>query len=230
MLARMTPQAESDLYPPVKAFLEAQGYAVKAEIGECDLLAIRGEEEPVVVELKRAFSLALVMQGAARQAMFAQVYLAVGLGPRGWGPRYKDVIRLCRRLGLGLLAVRFGAAGAAVEAHLDPGPFAPRRNAKRRGRLLREFARRAGDPNLGGTTGVKRVTAYRQDALRLARHLAEAGPASPAAAAAATGVARAGAILRADHYGWFARVARGVYALTEAGAAGLAAFPPPPDP
>ena len=38
--------------------------------------------------------------------------------------------------------------------------------------MLREFQRRVGDPNTGGTTGVKRMTAYRQDALRLA---AEAG-------------------------------------------------------
>ncbi|MFV0473779.1 MAG: DUF2161 family putative PD-(D/E)XK-type phosphodiesterase, partial [Pikeienuella sp.] len=76
-------------------------------------------------------------------------------------------------------------------------------------------------------TGVKRVTAYRQDALRLARHLAEGGPAAPAALAAATGVARAGAILRADHYGWFERVSRGLYRLTAAGAEGLGAFPAP---
>lgn len=227
MLAPMTPKAESDLYLPIKAYLEAQGYEVKAEIGDCDILAKRGEEEPVVVEMKLSFSLALVMQGAARQALFEQVYLAVPIGPRGWKLRYKDVTRLCRRLGLGLLAVRFGEDGASVEAHLDPGPYAPRKNAKRRGRLLREFERRAGDPNRGGTTGVKRVTAYRQDALRLARHLAETGPGAPAAAAAATGVSRAGAIFRADHYGWFARVERGVYELTAAGAEGLKAFPPP---
>jgi hypothetical protein len=30
---------ESDLYPPVKAFLEAQGYEVKGEIGGCDACA-----------------------------------------------------------------------------------------------------------------------------------------------------------------------------------------------
>ena len=38
--------------------------------------------------------------------------------------------------------------------------------------------RRTGDPNPGGTTGIKRVTAYRQDALRCAAHLATHGPAS----------------------------------------------------
>ena len=33
---------EHDLYPPVKAFLEAPGYAVKGEIDSCDVVAIRG--------------------------------------------------------------------------------------------------------------------------------------------------------------------------------------------
>lgn len=213
---------EADLYPPVKAYLETQGYEVKGEIGDCDLLALRAGEEPVAVELKLTFSLALVMQGVARQTMFEHVYLAVPVsGERGWRLRYRDVVRLCRRLGLGLLAVR---EGGEVEAHLDPGAYAPRRNAKRRGRLLREFERRVGDPNAGGTTGVKRMTAYRQDALRLARHLAAAGPSRPAEAARATGVARAQPILSADHYGWFERVERGVYALTPKGDAGLEAF------
>ena len=213
---------ESDLYPPVKSYLEAQGYEVKAEIGDCDLIAVRGDEEPVVIELKLSFSLALVMQGVARQTLFEQVYLAIPVsGEKGWRLRYRDIIRLCRRLGLGLIAVR---DDGGVEAHLDPGPYQPRRNARRRGRLLREFERRVGDPNAGGTTRVKRMTSYRQDALRLAVHLQEAGPTKAAAAAQATGVARARAIMAADHYGWFERVERGVYALTPKGEAGLGEY------
>ncbi|WP_340108965.1 DUF2161 domain-containing phosphodiesterase [Pikeienuella sp. HZG-20] len=225
----MTPAAETDLYPPIKLYLEAQGYDVKAEIGPCDILAIREGEEPVAVEMKLTFSLALVMQGVARQELFDQVYLAAPPpGPRGAKRRRRDMMRLCRRLGLGLILVRFDAAGAHVEPHLDPGPFTPRRNARRRGLLLKEFAARAGDPNCGGAPGAGRITAYRQDALRLARHLAEQGPTKAAHAAAATGVPRAGAIFRSDHYRWFQRVERGVYALTPEGEAGLAAFPAPP--
>lgn len=209
---------ESDLYPPVKAYLQAQGYDVKAEIGDCDLMAIRGDEAPVVVELKLTFSLALVMQGVARQAMFDDVYLAVPVsGDRGWKLRYKDIIRLCRRLGLGLLAVK----DDGVEAHLDPGPYQPRKQKRRIGRLLKEFERRVGDPNEGGTTGVKRMTAYRQDALRCAILLNRDGPTKAALVAKGAGVARAAAIMRADHYGWFERTSRGIYALTPKGATGL---------
>jgi hypothetical protein len=208
---------ESDLYPALKAFLEAQGYVVKAEIGACDVMAVRGEEPPVVVEMKLTFSLGLVMQGIARQALFDAVYLAVPVsGEKGWKLRYRDIIALCRRLGLGLLAVN----GDRVEPHLDPGPYAPRKNARRAGVLLKEFHKRVGDPNRGGTTGIKRMTAYRQDALRCGVVL-QAGPLKAALVARAAGVTRAATILQDDHYGWFQRVERGIYALTDKGRADL---------
>lgn len=209
---------EAALYPPVKAFLEAQGYEVKAEIGACDLLACRGDDPPVVVELKTSFTLGLVLQGVARQALFDTVYLAVPVGPKGWSARYKDILALCRRLGLGLLAVK---PDATVEAHLDPAPYQPRQNTARAGRLLREFQRRVGDPNIGGTTGIARMTAYRQDALRCLAALAE-GPQKATALARATGVARAATLMRADHYGWFDHPARGIYALSPKGIVALA--------
>ncbi len=213
---------EADLYPPLKAYLQAQGYEVKAEIGDCDIMARRGAEPPVVVEMKLTFSLALVLQGVARQALIEQVYLAVPVSAkRGWGLRYKDITRLCRRLGLGLLAVRVGA-DPSVEAHLDPGPYAPRRNAARAGRLLREFERRVGDPNLGGITGIKKMTAYRQDALRCAAHLGANGATKAAEVARASGVARAASLMRADRYGWFERLERGIYGLTPKGHTALA--------
>jgi hypothetical protein len=107
-----------------------------------------------------------------------------------------------------------------VEAHLDPGPYLPRRNVARAGRLLREFQRRVGDPNQGGTTGIKRMTAYRQDALRCLASVAD-GPLKAAEVAKRAGVAKAATLMRADHYGWFDRVALGVYAVSPKGLAAL---------
>jgi hypothetical protein len=211
---------EADLYAPLKAYLTAQGYEAKAEIGACDILARRGDEPPLVVEMKTTFSLQLVMQGVARQSLFDCVYLAVPVSAkRGWALRYHDIIALCRRLGLGLLAVDPGQG--AVSAHLDPAPYTPRKSAFRAARLLREFDRRVGDPNTGGTTRTPRMTAYRQDALRCAAELSRSGPARAMLVARATGVARAGPLMRADHYGWFDRVSTGTYALSPKGAAAL---------
>ena len=50
---------ETDLYAPIKSFLETQGYEVKAEVAAADVVACRVGEDPLIVELKTSFSLAL---------------------------------------------------------------------------------------------------------------------------------------------------------------------------
>lgn len=216
-----SPIRETELYLPIKAFLEGQGYEVKAEIGPADLVAMRGDEPPVIVELKTQFSLALFHQGIERLALSDTVYVAV---PRKTGrPFYKTLkanVKLARRLGLGLLTVRL--SDGLVEAHADPGPYAPRASKPKKARLLKEFARRQGDPNLGGTRG-SIVTAYRQDCARMAAYLAQHGPSRGRDVKDATGVARATAMMRDDHYGWFEKVEKGVYQVTEKGRGALGA-------
>jgi len=223
----MTAIRETDLYPPIKALLEGQGYAVKGEVAEADVVAIRGDEDPVIVELKTAFALTLVHQGIARQSISDAVYLAI---PRKTGrvawKALKDNIGLCKRLGLGLITVRL--RDGLVEIHCDPAPFKPRKSARRKARLLREFARRVGDPSTGGATRSGLVTAYRQDALRCAAHLSDAGPTKGAMVAKATGVPQATRLMATDHYGWFERVEKGVYGLTPKGAQGLKDYQVPP--
>ncbi|MDJ1006473.1 MAG: DUF2161 family putative PD-(D/E)XK-type phosphodiesterase [Paracoccaceae bacterium] len=205
---------ETDLYPPVKAYLEAMGFEVKGEVASADVVAMRPGEDPVVVELKTGFSLALFHQGVERQAVTDWVYLAV---PRLTGRRFQTALRsniaLCRRLGLGLLTVRL--RDGLCEPHLDPAPYRPRKNAARKGRLIREFARRVGDPNTGGSRGPV-MTAYRQDALRCLAMVA-AAPTKASVVAAETGVVTARRIMSDDHYGWFERVERGVYAASPKG-------------
>ena len=208
---------ETDLYLPVKRFLEAQGYVVKGEVRECDIVAVRGDEPPVIVELKTGFSLALLLQGVDRQAMTDAVYLAF---PPPKRRQHGDIVKLCRRLGLGVLLV----SGRDVEALLDPAPYQPRKSAPRTTRLLKEFVHRVGDHNAGGSARAPRITAYRQDALRCAAFLGEAGPSAVKAIRLTTQVGRTAGILQRDVYGWFARESRGVYALSPKGHSALATF------
>jgi hypothetical protein len=211
---------EADLYHPVKSFLEAQGYVVKGEVGAVDLVAVRGDEDPIVVELKLRLTLTLYHQAVTRLHMTDLVYIAV---PKPAGRTARRALRenriMCRRLGLGFLTVR---TDGVVEAQCDPGPYAPRRNMAKREKLLRDFHRLEGDPNSGGATRHGIVTAYRQDALRCALYLAESGAEKGALVAKATGVANATRLMRDNHYGWFHRVEAGVYALTPEGHQGLA--------
>lgn len=213
----MPTQKEADLYPFVKSLLEGQGYVVKSEVGAADVVALRGGEPPVVVELKLSLSLTLFHQAIARQTVTDEVYIAVEHRPgKRFAKSLKQSISLARRLGLGVMTVR--CSDGLVQIHCDPGPFTPRKAPKRREALLREFARRVGDPNTGGQKRQGLVTAYRQDALKLALYLYEAGASRGRDVARETGVAQATRTMRDDHYGWFERVETGVYGLSPAGA------------
>jgi hypothetical protein len=208
---------ETELYLPVKRFLERQGYVVKAEVGDCDVLAVKGEEPPVIVELKTSFNLQLLLQGIDRQAMTDIVYLAI---PEPKQSVHRDVLRLCRRLGLGLLTV----SKEWVEAHLDPAPYQPRKIAQRKNLLLKEFQRRVGDHNAGGSNKRPIVTAYRQDALRCVKFLKHSGASKLVDIVTQTKVERARGILRSDVYGWFFKVDRGIYNLSPKGEDALKIF------
>jgi len=217
-------EREEQLYAPIKAYLEGQGYEVKAEIRGCDLVARRGDEPPLIVELKTGFTLPLVLQGIDRLALSDHVYLAVGVAARPapgsiWRRERRSILKLCRRVGVGLLAVheQMRSGAPLVEPMLDPVPYRPRPDRRRRELLLREFAHRVGDPNTGGTTRRPIVTAYRQSALRCAAHLAASGPTKASAVAAVTEVREAATLMRRDVYGWFERVERGIYALSPRG-------------
>lgn len=207
---------ETDLYAPIKNLLEGQGYEVKSEIGDADVVGYRSDEAPVIVELKTSFSLALFHQAIERQAVTTSVYVAV---PRQTSRQFFKSLQnnkaLCRRLGLGLITVRLKDGFA--ETHLDPAPYKPRQSTAKKGRLLREFSKRVGDPNTGGSARTGLITAYRQDALRCLKLLADQGPTKASDVARATQVENARRIMADDHYGWFERQRVGVYAITPMG-------------
>jgi hypothetical protein len=207
---------ETDLYLPVKRLLEGQGYMVKGEVGAADVVAVRGDEDPVIVELKSGFSLSLFHQAIERQAISDAVYVAV---PHMAGRvSYRALVenrKLCRRLGLGLVTVRL--ADGFVEIHCDPEPYKPRQSKPRKTRLLREFVRLVGDPNSGGATRRNLVTGYRQEALRCLKLLEELGPTKAAMIARQTEIVHARRLMSDNHYGWFERVQPGIYALSPKG-------------
>lgn len=215
--------AETELYLPLKTFMEGAGYSVKGEVNDCDLVGVKDGDPPIIVvcEMKLAFNLELVMQGVKRASFCDEVWLAARASKTGRGREHDARFRnLCRRLGFGVISVSDAGEVAVIVA---PFAVAPRRDAKRRSRLLDEHKRRVGDPQVGGGRGKPIMTAYRQDCILCATALL-AGPQSPKQLKAL--VARAPAILRNNVYGWFVRESRGIYGLTELG---RAAVMPPQD-
>ncbi|NLR98452.1 hypothetical protein HGP17_16665 [Rhizobium sp. P38BS-XIX] len=213
---------ETDLYLPIKSFLETAGYLVKGEIGGCDLVGLNDGEPPLVVicELKMTFNLELILQAVDRAAASDEVWIAARVSAKGKGResdrRFRD---LCRRLGFGMLSV---SDSGNVDIVVSPVAPMPRKNARRRSRLVEEHRRRKGDPALGGSTRKPIMTAYRQQALVCAaaiengaqrpKDMREAAPKAPQ-------------ILRDNVYGWFERIDRGIYALTELGTEALKRWP-----
>lgn len=208
--------SETELYAPVKLLLEAQGYEVKSEVAAADIVAVRGNEEPVIVELKTGFSLSLFHQAVERQGLTDSVYIAVPRAPgRAFIKSLQKNKALCRRLGVGLMTVRM--KDGYVEVHTDPAPYKPRKSKVKKGRLLREFAKLVGDPNTGGSTRQGLMTAYRQDALRCIKTLHQSGPTKAAEVAKISTVENARRLMADNHYGWFERVETGIYSLSPKG-------------
>ncbi|MCD7107603.1 DUF2161 family putative PD-(D/E)XK-type phosphodiesterase [Rhizobium sp. DKSPLA3] len=213
---------ETTLYLPVKTFLESFGFEVKGEVASCDLVGVRAGEPDIVVvcELKLTFNLELILQAVDRASLCDEVWIAARVSAKGRGreadKRYRD---LCRRLGIGMLGVADTGAVSVIVSAVSP---MPRTNPKRRARLVKEHRARQGDPTAGGGARAPIMTAYRQQALLCAAAIragrvrpVEMRPKAPKAAA----------ILQDNVYGWFERVERGVYRLTETGMKALERWP-----
>ena len=127
---------------------------------------------------------------------------------------------MIKRLGLGQLLVDLSGKGKCIEE------FAPTdvdllrvKNAKKkqRSKAIAEFHALSGDNNVGGTTRIKKMTAYRESALLVALYLNRDGPNS------AKELKKLGCpdytyrILYQNHYSWFNRVGKGIYELTPKG-------------
>ena len=199
---------ESDLYGPVRSYLEGLGYDVKGEVKDCDIAAVR-DGELIVVELKRGFTLELVFQAMDRQRVADGVYVAVPLPKRGYmDPRVPEMRSLCRRLELGLIFVGFTSRGAGqVDVAVHPKEAsAPRRDKKRRLAVLREHGDRTGSANTGGVSRKKILTAYKEQALLAVRILRDQGPLTAADVKKLGGPPNAAAILGRNALGWFDRM------------------------
>ncbi|MCP4680526.1 MAG: hypothetical protein GY854_34590 [Deltaproteobacteria bacterium] len=209
---------ESDLYLPLKRFLESQNYEVKGEVLDCDVLAVRDNEAPVIVELKLTLNLEVVLQAVERLSLSPKVYIGIPRKSNILNRRRKHIVKLLRMLGLGLVVIDLNRENGGVEVLQDPGEYRPRRSKLRRERLLGEFVKRVGDPNLGGTAKRKGImTAYRQRALAIARFLERKGPTKAAHIARDLRDPKARDVLYKDVYGWFDRVSRGVYEISPRG-------------
>jgi hypothetical protein len=210
---------EVDLYKPLQRFFVREGYDVYGEVNDCDLAAVK-EDELVVVELKLNLSVDLLVQATKRQRLTDSVYIAI---PK---PKYKlrskkwtDLCLLVRRLELGLIIVSFSGNLKKVEVVFRPSQFERKklRNTRKRDIVLKEINGRSADYNIGGSSRTKIMTAYKENCIQIACYLQHYGSLSPKALKELGTGNKTSSILTKNFYGWFERVQRGVYIISEKG-------------
>ncbi len=206
---------ETELSAPVKAYLESHGYQVNCEVKDCDIVATRGDDL-IIVELKMSVNLTLLVQATKRQSISDSVYVAVP-APTKRNRQWRGTLTVLKRLEIGLLLVEEGAMGMVVSKQFDPIPYQRKKNTRSRRALLTEVADRSGDYNVGGSTKTTLMTAYRENAILIACCLSKLGPSSPKSLRNLGTGDKTTSILSANHYGWFQRVEKGVYELTDQG-------------
>lgn len=212
----MTEFKETDLYAPIRAFLEEEGYQVQAEVKHCDIAAVK-QGQLVVVELKKAFNLKLVYQALERQSLTEQVYVAIPRPKKGQREKpWRDMLRLLKRLELGLMTVALDSPLQTVDVVLEPSDSLAWKNRKKREQVQTEMENRQMDVNVGGMTRRKIITAFREKSIRLACILEREGQISTAVLRE-RGMEDYVGILSRNFDKWFRRVEKGVYALSEKG-------------
>ena len=209
---------EIELYPPLKTYLENQGYEVKSEILNCDVVAIREGDATIVVELKLSLNLTILLQAVDQLKISNTIYIGVPTGLSVLKKHRKQIVKLMRMLGLGLIVIDARSRIGNVDVLCDPGEYKPRQIKKHTQKLLKEFQERVGDPNSGGSSmqhGI--MTAYRQKALAIAGYLQEQGATKAATIAKSLEEPKTRNILYDNVYGWFERLGQGIYTLSPRG-------------
>ena len=207
---------ETDLYEPIRAFLEEEGYQVQAEVKNCDIAAVK-DGQLVIVELKKAFNLKLVYQGLERQSLTDQVFVAIPRPKKGQREKaWKDMLKLLKRLELGLLTVALDSPLQTVDVVLEPSDSIAWKNRKKREKVQAELENRQVDANVGGMTRRKIMTAFREKSIRVACLLEKEGKLSTADFRE-RGLEDCVGLLSRNYDKWFQRVEKGVYALSEKG-------------
>lgn len=204
---------ETEMYKPLKKYLEKQGYTVYSEVESIDVLATK-DDELLIVEMKVAFNLQLIYQLSERLKITDQVYAYIPLKKGGrWPKSYKRMCTLLKRLNCGLITLD-QHTGKQVVVEFEPAPFTMKRNSLKKKQVLKELEGRSIDLNQGGCNKEILFTAYREKCIRIAMYLMEMGPSKTKDIRENLDIPNATQILQQNHSFWFERVSIGVYCIT----------------
>ena len=204
---------ESDLYYPIKDYFEAEGYTVNCEVKNCDLTARKGEML-VVVEIKKNFNAKLLFQAIDRQRFADQVYIAVPK-PKRLTKDTPKMRLIAEKMNFGLIYVSINGPIKYIDILCMPSAKDEPRNTARKRVVMGEISGRTLDINKAGANKEKIATAYREKCIQIAAIIYYEKTVTPKLLRDKYGLEASGAsILGSNHYGWFDRIEKGKYALS----------------
>lgn len=216
--------SETDLSKPVQEYFEALGYTVHCEVKNCDITALK-EEELIIVELKLGFNIQLLYQATQRQCVADKVYIAIPRPKKGkWSTNWDKMCHVLRRLELGLIIVHFNTDIPVLEVVFEPEPFEVRRRHKGRKDILKEATSRYINYNEGGSVQRKLMTAYKDSSIHIACCFEKYGPLTTKRLQQLGTCEKTYSILTKNFNGWFEKLGRGIYNISQKGKTDLAKF------
>ncbi|BDU51336.1 DUF2161 domain-containing phosphodiesterase [Haliovirga abyssi] len=214
---------ETDLYKPIYDYMAKNGYNVKSEVKDCDVVAIK-DDNLIIIELKKSINLTLLVQAVERQRRADSVYIAVPR-PENLPKNWKDIVRLLKKLELGLIFVVFLKKDTRVDIIFHPNEYVERKSKKQRFAIIEEIKGRTGNRNIGGSRRTAIMTAYKEQNIFIACCLEKNGPLSAKELKKIGTGEKTSSILIKNFYGWFDRVERGVYKLNDKGKEEMGKYP-----
>lgn len=208
---------ERELYEPIKLYFESLEYIVNAEVKDCDVVAKKGDEL-IIIELKKSFSLQLLYQAMDRLVITPNVYVAIPRPNNFKRKNVKSMIKLVKQLRIGLIFVGIETNFKNVDIVLLPDNQEKSGNKNKKRAVLKELDSRKTDLNMAGSTSKNRIiTAYMEKSVALLCFMERNGQAKISQLKTLDGFENVSGILQKNFHGWFERVSRGTYKLSQKG-------------
>lgn len=207
---------ETELYEPIKRYFVQNGYEIQAEVKNCDVACIK-DKRLTIIELKTKFNLKLLYQAMDRKTMADNVYVAIGRPTNFKNKETKNMIKILQKLDIGLITVSLDSKINTVQIIHSPNENKIKQTSRKMG-VINEIQKRNIDINVGGSTTKDPVlTAYREKCIYLVCILQVIGTAKPSGIKRQFNIENPSGILRNNYYGYFDKVSRGIYCLSQNG-------------
>ena len=202
------------MYEPIRQLLIGFGFIVRGEVKNCDIAAIRGEDL-WIVEMKLSANLTLLYQAIERKAITEHVFIAIPRPKNSRNKNFTSLKKIIAKLELGLILVSLDSPVPLAEITIHPSA-SKKTNPKKSEIIRREILGRSSD-SAGGTVKTGISTAYREKCIKIACLLEAKGELNSRELLKLGCEKDTSAVLRNNHYGWFAKTGSGKYALSEIG-------------